>query len=143
MFSDININENIDEEKLNKILNDIYGSNFFDDVKIDLNNSILRITVKESPIIQSINFTGLKANKHKEAVKKNLNLRSRSSYNKFLLSEDKKEISKTLRLLGFYFSNIDVFIEDLGDNKVNINYKIDLGNKAKIKKISFIGNKDF
>ena len=40
-------------------------------------------------------------------IKKNLNLRSRSSYNKFLLSEDKKEISKTLRQFGYYFSNID------------------------------------
>ena len=143
MFSDININENIDEKKINELLINLYESNFFDNVKVDLKDSILKIFVKELPIIESINFTGLKANKHKEAVKKNLKLRSRSSYNKFLLFEDKKEISKTLRELGYYFSNIDTFIEDLGDNKVNINYKIDLGNKAKIKKISFIGNKIF
>ena len=143
MFSDININENIDEKKINEILINLYESNFFDNVNVDLKDSILKIFVKELPIIESINFTGLKANKHKEAVKKNLKLRSRSSYNKFLLFEDKKEISKTLRELGYYFSNIDTFIEDLGDNKVNINYKIDLGNKAKIKKISFIGNKIF
>ena len=143
MFSDIDINENLDEKKINQILIDLYGSNFFDNINVDFNNSILKITVKELPIIENINFTGLKANKHKEAVKKNLNLRSRSSYNKFLLSEDKKEISKTLRQLGYYFSNIDTFIEVLGDNKVNINYKIDLGNKAKIKKISFIGDKIF
>ena len=143
MFSDININENIDEKKINELLINLYESNFFDNVKVDLKDSILKIFVKELPIIESINFTGLKANKHKEAVKKNLKLRSRSSYNKFLLFEDKKEISKTLRELGYYFSNIDTFIEDLGDNKVNVNYKIDLGNKAKIKKISFIGNKIF
>ena len=143
MFSDININENIDEKKINEILINLYESNFFDNVNVDLKDSILKIFVKELPIIESINFTGLKANKHKEAVKKNLKLRSRSSYNKFLLFEDKKEISKTLRELGYYFSNIDTFIEDLGDNKVNVNYKIDLGNKAKIKKISFIGNKIF
>jgi outer membrane protein insertion porin family len=143
MFSNININDNIDEKKINKILIDLYETNFFDNIKIDLNNSELKIIVKELPIIESINFTGLKAKKHKEAVKKNLNLRSRSSYNKFLLSEDKNEISNTLKGLGYYFSNVDVFIEDLSDNKVNINYKIDLGNKAKIKKISFIGNKIF
>ena len=143
MFSNININDNIDEKKINKILIDLYETNFFDNIKIDLNNSELKIIVKELPIIESINFTGLKAKKHKEAVKKNLNLRSRSSYNKFLLSEDKKEISNTLRGLGYYFSNVDVFIEDLSDNKVNVNYIIDLGNKSKIKKISFIVNKIF
>ena len=33
--------------------------------------------------------------------------------------------------MGYYFSKISASIEDLGDNKVNIIYDIDLGNKAK------------
>ena len=36
-----------------------------------------------------------------------------------------------------------MFIEDLDDNKINLNYDIEMGEKAKIKKISFIGDKIF
>ena len=52
-------------------------------------------------------------------------------------------MNSTLKDLGYYFSNIDTFIEYLDNNKVNIIHKIDLGDKAKIKKISFIGDKKF
>ena len=46
-----------------------------------------------------------------------------------------------LRELGFYFAKIDTFVEELENNQVNIIYDIDVGKKAKIKKISFIGDK--
>ena len=41
--------------------------------------------------------------------------------------------SSSLRSLGYYFSKIDIFIKDLDDNKIEITYKIDTGEKAKIK----------
>ena len=57
------------------------------------------------------------------------------------MKQDKNSISSSLRSLGYYFSKIDIFINDLDDNKIEITYKIDMGEKAKIKKISFIGDK--
>ena len=45
--------------------------------------------------------------------------------------------------MGYYFSEIDISIEELQDNKINLTYNITLGNKAKIRKISFVGNKVF
>ena len=39
------------------------------------------------------------------------------------------------------FSKIDIYIENLNDNKIILNYKVDIGEKSKIKKISFIGPK--
>ena len=60
-----------------------------------------------------------------------------------MLKNDKEKIQSSLKNLGYYFSKIDVFVEDLDDNKVNIKYDINPGNKSKIKKIKFIGNKIF
>ena len=57
--------------------------------------------------------------------------------------EDTNSISNILRKLGYYFSKVEVYVENLDDNKVKINYDITLGKKAKIKKISFIGDKIF
>ena len=70
-------------------------------------------------------------------------MKARSSYNEVLLLEDKNLIKSILKNFGFYFANVEVTVEDLGFNKVNLNYNISLGDKAKIKKISFIGNKIF
>ena len=137
MFSNISINEDIDEIKLNNSLKNLYNSNFFSDVSISLNNNILTINVVENPIIQEVKYNGIKAQKIRNKVLENLNLKSRSSYNEILLKEDKDKIKSSLKDLGYYFPNIDIVIESLNDNKVNVTYQIDLGDKSKIKKDFF------
>ncbi len=141
MFSDVNVNQNINEININSVLKNLYNSNFFDNVTVDLYNNILTINVVESPIIENITYNGIKAKKIREAILKDLKLKSRSSYNEFLLQEDKKKILSVLKDIGYYYSNIETFITDQVDNKISITYNIELGEKAKIKKISFIGNK--
>ena len=101
------------------------------------------ITVVEAPIIDKVEFSGIKAEKIKEDLNSFINLKSRSSYNDFLVSEDRKKIASYLRQIGFYFSNVTTVIEELDNNLVNVIHNIDLGEKAKIKKIKFIGEKIF
>ena len=143
IFSQISINDNLDPSEINNILKKIYLSGFFEDVLVNFSNGILTIKVKENPIIQSITYEGVKANKIKDVITENLDLRERSSFNENLLLTDQNKILDNLRSLGYYFANVEVYKEDLQDNKVDIIYKINLGNKAKIGKISFLGNKVF
>ena len=143
MFSDYKKGDLIDVGDLNIILKNIYNSNFFKTVNVNFFKNILSINVVELPIIQSISFEGIKAKKIKIAISENLKLKERSSYNENFLNDDLKNIKASLQNLGYYFSEVKVLSEDLGDNKVNIFYKIDLGKKAKIKKIKFLGNKIF
>ena len=141
MFSDVKINENIDTEKLNKILINLYDSNFFENVSISLKKNKLEITVDEFPIIENIKYSGIKSKTIKKEITQNLKLKSRSSLNPLFLEDDKEQIVLKLKNLGYYFSNIEIFLEDLQDNRINVEYKINLGEKAKIKKITFIGDK--
>ena len=143
MFSSISIDDDIDDNKVNTILKQLYGTGFFSDVNINFESNILKISVIENPIIENINYTGIKAKKIKDPITKNLKLKNRSSFNLIDLNYDKEMILTSLKELGYYFSQVDVFVKELGNNKVNIQYDIDLGEKAKIKKISFIGNKVF
>ena len=143
MFSTAKINENIDSNRMNEILKNLYDSNFFKDVSIKIDNEILYINVDENPIIQEIIYKGIKSNRIKEAIKENLILKPRSSYNEISLKNDKENVKSALKKLGYYFSEIEIYVENLEDNKVNITFDIDIGDKAKIKKISFIGNKIF
>ena len=143
MFSDIKDKENLDSENLNKILKNLYNTNFFKDVSLKIQNNILLINVIENPIIQSIKYEGIKAKKIKDLISNNTNLKSRSSYDEFILNKDKEKIQLLLKELGYYFPEINIFTEELDDNKINLTYEIKLGDKAKIKKISFIGDKKF
>ncbi len=143
MFSGISVGDDLSENDLNKILKELYETNFFDLVSVKIADKILFIKVKENPIIQNINFEGIKSSKILEDLKKRIVLKSRSSFNEIFLEEDKKKIKIFLKEIGYYFSNLEIFIEELEDNKINLTYNISLGEKAKIKKISFIGDKIF
>jgi outer membrane protein insertion porin family len=143
MFSSISINDDLDFNDINTLLKRIYETNYFEDVSINFTNNVLTISVKENPIIQNITYEGIKAKKIEDLIKKNLKLKSRSSYNETLLKKDKDTIQSTLKSIGYYFSKVEIFIEDLNDNLINLRFKIDIGEKSKIKKINFIGNKIF
>ena len=60
-FSDVKKNTNLDASDFNKVLKNLYSTNFFEDVSLNLENGILSINVKEYPIVQSIIFNGIKA----------------------------------------------------------------------------------
>ena len=143
MLGNIDKTSLANENSINNILIDLYNSNFFKDIKVFYENEILKIIVVENPLIYKINFEGIKAKKNLELIQENLFLKERSSFNEIKLNDDVNQIKFTLKNLGYYFSKIDTFVEELEDNKVNINYKINIGEKAKIKKVSFIGNKIF
>ena len=141
MFSNVSIDEDINSSKINQILKDLYNSNFFENISVSISNNKLLINVKELPIIENISFEGIKAKKIKTEISKDLILKQRASFDKIALIEDKKKIIKILRDLGYYFPTVETYLEDLDNNRVNLKYEINLGEKAKIKKISFVGNK--
>jgi len=143
MFTNIKTNDEIGLEDINNILKNLYKSNFFEDVKIKFENNILEIIVDEYPIIENIYYEGIKSTALKNDIFSNLFLKPRSSFNKSYLDKDKEMILNNLKELGYYFANLDLFLENVDNEKVNITYKVDLGQKAKIKKISFLGNKIF
>ena len=97
----------------------------------------------EAPIIDKVKFSGIKSDRIIDSLNSFINLKSRSSYNEFLISDDRKKIISFLRQSGYYFSTINTVIENLDNNLVNVIHNIDLGEKAKIKKIKFIGEKVF
>ena len=144
MFSTVKIGQNLNENDLNNVLKNLYNTNFFEDVSVELlKGEILKISVKEFPIIQNISFDGVKSDNLLSKIIDGSSLKARSSFNKIVLNNDKIKMTENLKNLGYFFSNIDVYVENLEENKVNLKYKIDIGNKAKIKKITFIGDKIF
>jgi outer membrane protein insertion porin family len=143
LFSEIPADQSLDENSINIILKNLYKTGFFKDVNINFKNNDLIINLIENPIIQTVFIEGIKRKKTEEAIYEILNLKNRSAFNDNLAKKDQTLILNYLKNLGFYFSTISSNTEDLGDNKVNVYYNINLGSKARVKKISFVGDKKF
>ncbi len=143
VFSEIPEDKPVDENSINDILKKLYKSGFFKDVSVQIQNNNLIIDVLENPIIQTVFIKGIKRKKTEESLYEILSLKNRSSYNSILTNKDENAILNYLKDQGFYFSTVTSFYQDLGDNKIDLYYDIELGNKAKISKISFVGDKKF
>ena len=143
MFSGIELGQDVQNSDINEIIKNLYDSSFFKNVSVNLEQNIILIKVDEAPLIDKVEITGIKAKKIQTQIRDNLKLKSRSSFNEFQLLQEVNTIVSTLKSLGYYFAKVDPIIESLDNNIINLEYKVDLGNKAKIGKISFLGDKIF
>jgi len=143
VFASIKLGDEINSNKLNQIIKSLYDSNFFENISANFENQELIIIVKESPIINNVIFNGIKSKTLKDSITKNILLKSRSSFNEYQLDKDRLEIVKELKNLGYYYSKIEILKDIKQNNSIDIIYNISIGDKAKIKKISFTGNKIF
>ena len=140
-FGGIELGKDYTQEQLNKILLDLYSTNFFSDIKFDLQGDVLIVEVEERKIIQQIIINGIKAQKTKKSILKNLSLREKSPYVNFLAKQDINKIENSLNSAGYYFNKVDVTLKTNSNETVDLIYNIDLGEKALIKNIIFTGDK--
>ncbi len=135
-------NEDFDEFKINDILKSLYSSNFFKDINISIENEILKIDLIENPIVEDISFTGVKNKTVIETLEENISLKNRMSFTDEILNKDINLINNILKSGGYYFAKIKPSVIKNDElNSIKLQIDIDLGEKAKVKKISFIGDK--
>ena len=140
IYGEIKINSNYSDSDLNKILNNLYSTEFFDDVTINLNNNILKINLKEYPVINQLVIVGEKSNKYKEQIKKIIKLKEKQSFIKSYLAKDIELIKELYSSLGYNFTKIEVKQKKITNNKYDLVFSIYRGDQTKISQIDFIGN---
>lgn len=141
VYGEINLNEKIDEIKINKILNNLYSTNFFEDVKIKVSNNILEIDLKEYPIINQLIIIGEKTNKIKDQIRKAIKLKEKNSFIRSDLASDIEKIKKLYSSAGYNFSKIDAKLKKIDESNLDLILVIDRGEITRISTISFTGDK--
>ena len=144
IFSEIKINEEITKSKLDEVIKKLYKTNFFRNINLSFVKQTLFLEVEENPIIENLKITGIKKQSLVEFIKDKLQLSEMKSFDQGLLSADINLIYNILKTNGYYFADI-TSSKSLDDELNTIDLKIDvkLGEKAKIKKIIFLGDKIF
>ena len=143
MFSNISIGDDISSDDLNNSLKDLYETNFFDDVNLILEDSILIIRVKENMIIQNLIVSGVKNKTLNEKIIDTINIKAKSPFVESKIKQDLVITKELLQNSGFYFSKVNLSKKINDNNTIDLIFDIDLGEKAFINEIIFTGNKKF
>ena len=142
VLGDIDKSRDFTSNDLNNTLKKLYNTNFFRDIKISLTDGVLNLSLQENPIIEEIEITGIKKKSLVESLYEKMKLKTRMSFNEINLKKDVNLINNLLKINGYYFSKIETSLVKNDDlNSIKINLNIDLGEKARIKEIIFIGDK--
>jgi len=139
----IKFGKNYEQSDLDQVLKNLYGTDFFSDIKISVENNTMIVFVDENKIIQSVKINGIKSKTVQEAIKDILQLKDRSPFVEFKIKQDLSKIKNSLSLRGYYFSKVKISIEENNNDTINLIYDIELGKKAKILRIEFVGHKIF
>ena len=127
--------------KINEILKNLYGTDFFNNISLKIENSTLIIDVEENQIIQSVVVEGVEFNDIKKSILKNLYSKDKAPFLIEKVKADKIRILNSLNTSGYYLANVDVEIKNNLNKTIDLIFNIDLGEKAVISKIEFVGDK--
>ena len=141
IYGEIDISKDITENELDKILKNLYSTNFFEDVKVQIKNNKLEIVLKEYPVINQLILIGEESNKYKELIKKTIRLKEKKSFIKSFLAKDLETIKKHYSSLGYNFSKVEAKIKTNESDNLDLIIEINRGGKTKISSINFVGNK--
>jgi len=143
VYGDIKENKDYTQEDIDNIIKNLYETKFFSKVSINFSNGVLKITVVENPIINSILIQGEPTKKYSKVILELLSLKEKSSYIKNDVKKDLEIVKNFYKSLGYYSPKVEARVQEVkgGSNLLNLIYVVDRGKREKISKIYFIGDK--
>jgi outer membrane protein insertion porin family len=131
----------INEANFSEAIQLLYKTGQFKNISIDLEGSVVIISVNEKPLVSTITFHGAEAlqpDKIKEGMLQ-MNLGEGLIFNEPTLKRVKNEISKQYLNLGLYSATVETKVTPQERNRVAIDFYIDEGSTARIKEVKIIG----
>lgn len=120
----------------------LFATGLFGDVSIFRQGSTLIVDVQENGTVNKVFFEGNKRLKD-EALSNVARLRPQGIYSDEQAAADVDQISQAYARVGRQDADISYEILPLANNRVNVIYRINEGDKTKIGRIDFIGNDTF
>ncbi len=143
IFSGVKLDDNLNTDDLNKVLKNLYETNFFENVNLTLNDSVLSINVIENAIVQNLIIRGLDNDNLKKKISETITIKEKNPYLENKVKNDLINIKNFLQEVGFYFSSVNILKKNNLNNTIDLIFEIDLGDKAYINEIVFLGDKKF
>ncbi len=141
----VKVGDTLTDEKAAGAIRTLFATGFFRDVRLEAQGEVLIVTVEERPAIASIEFSGMKEFE-KDKVKQGLRdvgFQEGRIFDRALLDQAEQELKRQYLTRGLYGIEITTTVTPLERNRVAINFSINEGEVAKIRRINIIGNQAF
>lgn len=134
--------QDLNENEINKLINDLYDSDLIDNLNLLDNTDKYVLTIFENIIIKDIFING-NIFINDENILSNINSKNNTLLNKDTISSDINIIKNLLSAEGFNQTSIVVSTEKYSEDRVNLIFEINEGEKSYISSIRIIGNSFF
>src|SRR5271155_1660749 len=134
--------EHLDAAKIDAALKALYATGLFQDVRITQSGGKLVVTVIEAQVINRLAFEGNKRMKD-EQLKEEIQSKERGSLSRATVQADTQRIIEIYQRNGRFDVSVAPKIIDRPNNRVDLIFEINEGEKTGIKSVVFVGNKAY
>ncbi|MBI5048319.1 MAG: outer membrane protein assembly factor BamA [Deltaproteobacteria bacterium] len=138
--------EPLSSDDLRDDIKAVYDMGFFEDVTADIADTgkgmELNFIVKERPIIKKVNIEGNKEIST-EKITAAITIKENTILNRTLLMENAEKIKALYAADGFYLAKVEPVVDRKADAIAEVKFKIEEGDKVKVKRITVIGSKAY
>jgi outer membrane protein insertion porin family len=141
----IKVGDRITDEKAAEAVKALYATGFFRDVRLEVQDSVLVVSVLERPTISRIDIVGNKefdTDTLKKALK-DIGIAEARIFDRSALDRAEQEMKRQYITRGRYAAKVTTTVTPQERNRVAVNFTVDEGDVAKIARINIVGNKAF
>ena len=139
------IGDTYSDDKGATALRSLFGTGLFKDVRIEIEGEVVVVIVEERPVIQIVNFVGLKEFDKDQLIKslKDSGIGEGLPFDKALIDRAEQEIKRQYLSRSLYGAEVVTTVTPVERNRVNVTFTITEGDAAKIAEIRILGSKAF
>lgn len=141
----LRVGDTLTREAVSGGIKKLYSTGNFDDVKFYDEGGVLRIVVRERPMIADIEYVGndsMKKDQLDEVVKQH-GIATGQVLDRTVLTEIEHALREYYNSAGHYSARINAVVTELPRNRVKIRFEFAEGRTANVRQINIIGNKTF
>jgi outer membrane protein insertion porin family len=141
----VKVGETMNAAKARAALRALYATGFFADVRLEADNQVLVVQVRERPAVAQIDFSGIKQFEPENLKKalRELGLAEGRIFDRALLESAQNEIKRQYLSQGLYAAEVQTTVTPLERNRVGISIAVTEGEVAKIQGINIVGAQAF
>ena len=141
----VKVGDKLDDEHAAAAIRALFATGFFKDVRLEMQQGVLIVLVRERPSIASIEINGVK-DFPKDTLRDNLKsvgLADGRIFDKSALDKAEQELKRQYVARGKYGVKFTTTVTELERNRVAIIFNVVEGETSKIRQINIIGNQTF
>lgn len=139
----LKVGDEVSTEKVNKAIKDFYKFNYFEDIKVNIDNGKLQFVFDEKPSIANVDITGYKSREDDlDILRKQIGLEKGNMYSDKRVRNAKEKLLKELEREGYINSVVEAEVEHLNEDSVAITFSVNKGDEIIIKKVNYFGSEN-